>query len=372
MPQRLAILTVFGGMLALAVVAVMPPQVEAAGRSAQQVEVRHEGNVHVPQFSPDGRFIAYEVNVPAENRTELWMVGWEGGRTSGKAEKLVPESMSTSRRYGGGKRISHSFSWAHQGSHRFAYSVTDSTGAQDIYVDNWSTMVESSGSANKNAAWDPNEPRFVFSSGRSGNGDLYLWDGGNQIQLTYDPDNAELYPTFHPAGAKVAYVRQGKAGSHIYVVDVNLFAATPLVQYEGKESTRPCFSPDGGKVSFFSNKTSASPTRFGLWVTDARAGNTPRNIAPAALLPSKGCASWTPDGKGVVAVKDSPDEGDPICIFPVDGGAPNCLTGMGTRNNRDPQLLEIDGQWRLVYTAQVSRGDSKATWQEIYVYDIPR
>jgi hypothetical protein len=45
---------------------------------------------------------------------------------------------------------------------------------------------------------------------------------------------------------------------------------------------------------------------------------------------------------------------------------------MGTRNNRDPQLLEIDGQWRLVYTAQVSRGESKATWQEIYVYDIPR
>jgi hypothetical protein len=41
MPQRLAIFTVFGGILALAVVAVMPPQVEAAGRSAQQVGVRH-------------------------------------------------------------------------------------------------------------------------------------------------------------------------------------------------------------------------------------------------------------------------------------------------------------------------------------------
>ena len=362
-------LTAFVGLVSLF---LLPSLADAAGRTAVQVGVRHEGNVHVPQLSPDGRKIAYEVNIPAENRTELWIVGWENGRVSGKAEKLVPESMSSSRRYGGGKRIAHSFSWASQGQHAYAYSVTDSTGAQDIYVDNWSTMVESSGSANKNASWDPNEPRFVFSSGRSGNGDLYLWDDGKETPLTYDDDNAELYPTFHPQGAKVAYVRQGKAGSHIFVLDMNTFASTPLVQYEGKESTRPCFSPDGGKVSFFSNKATSSPTKFGLWVTDARAGGAPRNIAAEALLPSKGCASWTPDGKGVVAVKDSPDEGDPVCIFPVDGGTPNCLTSAGTRNNRDPQLVEVDGQWRVVFTAQVSGGDKEATWQEIYVYDIPR
>ena len=58
--------------------------------------------------------------------------------------------------------------------------------------------------------------------------------------------------------------------------------------------------------------------------------------------------------------------------MPVDGGTPNCLTSAGTRNNRDPQLVEVDGQWRVVFTAQVSGGDKEATWQEIYVYDIPR
>ena len=373
MSNRFAKLT-WTAALAAATLLIGPPQTaDASGRSARQVEARHDGNVHVPQFSPDGRSIAYEVNYPSQNRTELWMIPFEGGRATGAPEKLIPENMASSRRsFGGGKRIVHSFSWAHQGTHRFAYSVTDATGAQDIYVDNWSTMVESEGSANKNAAWDPNEPRFVFSSGRTGNGDLYLWDGGQELQLTYDGDNAELYPTFHPSGRKVAYVRQGKAGSHIFELDVEMFSTTPLVQYEGRESTRPCYSPDGGKVSFFSNKGTSSPTKFGLWVTDARAGGTPRNIAKGTLLPSKGCASWTPDGKGVVAVKDSPDEGDPICIFPVDGGSPNCLTNLGTRNNRDPKLMEIDGVWRLVYTAQVGSEGAEATWQQIYVYDIPR
>lgn len=372
MMNRYAMIICLGGLAALAVLMGSPAQSDAVARGAKEVGVRHEGNVHSPLFSPDGSRIAYEVNYPSQNRTELWMVGWDGYRVSGKPEKLVPESMSSSRRYGGGKRIAHSFAWSHAGSHRFAYSVTDSTGTQDIYVDNWSTMVESEGSANKNANWDPNEARFVFSSGRSGNGDLYLWDNGTEIQLTYDPENAELYPTFHPSGDKIAYVRQGKAGSHIFVLDVNMFAATPLVQYEGKESTRPCFSPDGSKISFFSNKATSSPTRFGLWVTDARSGGTPRNIAGSAILPSKGCAPWTPDGKGVIAAMDNPDQGDPVCIFPVDGGTPNCLSGMGTRNNRDPQLVVVDGQWRLLYTAQVSRGESEATWQEIYVYDIPR
>jgi len=335
------------------------------------VKVRHEGNIHFPQFSPDGSQIAYEVNYPAEKRTELWMVGWSGRSTSGSSVKLVPESMASSSRYGGGKRIAHGFSWAATGKHLYAYSVSDSSGAQAIYVDGWSDMVAFGNSANKNPDWDPNEARFVFSSGRSGNGDLYLWDSGEPLQLTYDEDNAELYPTFNSSGDKVAYVRQGKAGSHIYILDVNQFKSQALVNYEGKESTRPSFSPDGSKVAFFSNKATDSVTRFGLWVTDARPGSTPRNIAPKVYLPSKGAASWTPDGRAVVAVADDPDAGDPVCVYPVDGGSAQCLQ-LGTRNNRDPQVQLIDSSWRLIYTAQDKVSNAEATWREMYVADLPR
>jgi len=362
---ELSILTLVVGLL------VLPGDSYAQKVSSTGVEVRHEGNVHYPQFSPDGSQIAYEVNYPAEKRTELWMVGWRGRSTDGSPMKLVPESMASSSRYGGGKRITHGFSWAGTGKHAYAYSVSDSTGAQAIYVDGWSDMVAFGNSANKNPDWDPNEARFVFSSGRSGNGDLYLWDSGAPLQLTYDEANAELYPTFDNSGQKVAYVRQGKSGSHIFVLDVNQFTSQPLVQYEGKESTRPSFSPDGTKVAFFSNKATTSVTRFGLWVTDARPGSTPRNIASKVYLPSKGTASWTPDGRAVVAVADDPEAGDPVCIFPVDGGAAQCLD-LGTRNNRDPELQLIDGSWRLIYTAQDKVSESEATWREMYVADLPR
>ena len=68
---------------------------------------------------------------------------------------------------------------------------------------------------------------------------------------------------------------------------------------------------------------------------------------------------------------DDPDQGDPLCIFPIDGGSPRCLA-TGTRNNRDPQLRVIESQWKVLYTAQAASGDSDSSWQEMYIYDVPR
>ena len=355
---------------ALAVAAA--PAAAQAQAGAFKLGVKHDGNVQYPQYSPDGTRIAYEVNFPADKRTELYIVGQQGHSLSGEPTRLVPESMASTSRYGsGGKRITHEFSWAYQGDYAYSYTVSDASGAQEIYIDNWSQMVGSDGSANKNSSWDPKSSRFVFSSGRTGNGDLYLWDAGSELQLTYDEANGELYPTWNPAGDKIAFVRAGKSGSHIFLLDVNLFSAVPLVQYEAKDSTRPSFGPDGSMVAFFSNKATDSPTKFGLWVTPARPGGSPRNIGARVLLPTKGGASWTPDGKGVVAVLDDPDKGDPVCIFPVDGGSPNCLATK-TRVNRDPQLRVIDGTWRLLFVAQAQEGDNDNKWRELYAYDIPR
>ncbi len=153
---------------------------------ASPVKANHEGNVLYPQLSPDGSQIAYEVNYPAEKRTELWKVGWAGRSTNGDPIQLVPETVGKSSRYGQGKRIVHEFAWAPSGDFAYAYTISDSSGNQDIYIDNWSQMVSTPGSANKNATWDPNSSRFVFSSGRSGNGDLYMWDAGQELQLTFD------------------------------------------------------------------------------------------------------------------------------------------------------------------------------------------
>ena len=351
-----------------------PEAADAQAAKARAVGVKIDGNIEYPQLSPDGTQIAYEVNFPAEKRRELYTVGWDGRAVVGTAERLVPESMEAPSRYGASKRVTHGFAWAAKGTFAYAYTVSDSSGAQDIYIDNWSKMIEEGNSANKNPTWDPNEARFVFSSGRTGNGDLYLWDSGPPMQLTYDVENAELFPIFAPSGQKVAYVSAGKSGSHIYLMNVLVGDLEPLklVQFSGSESTRPSFSPDGQRVAFFSNKGHESATTFGLWVTDARRGGTPRQIGQQVRLPSKGAAYWTPDGKGVIAVKDNADEGDPICVFQVDGGSPNCLLGAGTRNNRDPQLTVQGNTWRLLYTAQQAVGSNENTWQELYTYDIPR
>jgi Tol biopolymer transport system component len=353
---------------ALLVVLAAPPAFAQA--TASLLKTDHPGHVQYPQVSPDGTSLAYEVHVPADKKRELFLASFTG-RSIGDPEKLLPESMASSSRYGGSTRVIHEFSWATTGNFRYSYTVSDNQGTQDIYIDNWSAMVESPGAANKNADWDPTSSRFVFSSGRTGNGDLYLWDAGTELQLTYDDRNGELYPKFSPDGSKVVFVRAGSGSSHVMLLDVNMFTSLALVQWEGHDSTRPSFSPRGDKVAFFSNKTTDSVTKFGLWVTDARPGGTPQNIGALVKLPTKGAAHWTPDGKGVVAVMDDPDRGDPVCIFPVDGGDPNCLE-TGTSVNRDPFLIVMEGTWRVIYTAQQAEGRDKAQWQQLYVYDIPR
>lgn len=358
------------GLATTAGTSLLPQEAASQGTAAFRVPVRHEGNIEFPQVSPDGKQVAYEVNYPADKRRELFIVDVDG-RKAGTPVKLVPESMASNSRYGVGNRVTHGFSWAHTGSYAYAYGVSDQTGAQNIYIDNWSELISSGESANKNPAWDPTEARFIFSSGRTGNGDLYLWDKAEPMQMTFDEKDAELYPVWSPKGGKVAYVRQGKAGSHVFILDVAAFTTEPIVQFSGSESTRPSFSPDGNRLAFFSNRGSESPTQFSLWVTDARQGGNPRKIGDRVVLPSKGAASWTPDGKAVVAVMDDPDKGDPLCIFPVDGGSPRCPS-TGTRNNRDPVLKLIEGQWRILFTAQTGVGDADSTWQELYAFDVPR
>ena len=341
----------------------------AQGAAAAELSTNHEGNIHYPQPSHDGAQIAYEVNYPAEKRTELYAAGLSP-RSINAPTLMVPETMASASRYGGGKRITHMFGWAPPGGkYDYAYTVSDSDGSQAVYVNGWSALIDDG--VNKEPTWDPTTGRFVFTSNRTGNGDLYLWDEGQELQLTFDEVHAEIYPSWSPQGDKVAFVRAGKGESQVMVLDVNLFSSLQLVNFSGKDSTRPSFSPDGTKVAFLSNKATDSVMKFGLWVTDARPGSTPRNIGPNVRIPTKGACSWTPDGKGVIAVIDDPDKGDPIAIFPIDGGAPRILDTK-TFNNRDPVMKVIDGQWRLFFTSQGLEAKDEKTWLKLFVYDIPR
>lgn len=354
-----------------------PAPATSQGATAVELKTSHEGNIHYPQMNDDGTKVAYEVNYPAEKRTELYWSGMTPRALSGSPELLVPESMGAPSRYGGGgKRITHMFSFAKSGSqYPYAYTVNNAEGVQQIYINNWPYLIDKEAdSVNKEPAWDPTSERFVFTSNRTGNGDLYLWDaaqGGEPLQLTFDEVHAELYPNWAPDGSKVAFVAAGKGESQVMVLDVNLFSSVKITNMSGADSTRPSFSPDGSRIAFLSNKGMSSVQEFSLWVTDARPGSTARKIGDKVKLPSKGAPSWTPDGKGVIAVVDDPDQSDPIAIFPVDGGAPRVLP-TGTVNNRDPQMKVIDGTWRMVFTSQGLDAKAEKEFYKLFVYDIPR
>lgn len=361
-------------VLALAALScLVAPDLPAQGAVARQLRSSHDGELARPRLSPDGSQLTYQVHYPIEARRELYLVDLSA-RGLGAADpmKLVPESMDSSARYGASKRTTQGFGWASKGAYAYAYAVSGSDGEVDIYIDNWSAMIEGAGDSGLD--WDPNEPRFVFSSGRTGNGDLYLWDSSNrgqELQLTFDEVHAELYPLWNREGSKVVYVRAGKGSSDVMLLDVNQFSAQALAQFPTADCTRPSFSPDGSQVAFFSNRETGHPARWSLWVVDARAGATPQQIAPHVRLPSSGAASWTPDGKAVVAVLADDPNADPLALVPVDGGPPQLLRTR-TRLNRDPELTVIDGQWLLYFTAFPGGEEPLSGFRRIFVYDIPR
>ncbi|MCO4769632.1 MAG: PD40 domain-containing protein [Deltaproteobacteria bacterium] len=345
------------------------PEYMPLGAAPVELLTHHEGNVHHPQMSPDGSELVYEVHYPAEKRTELWLAGMEGRALAGDPVMLVPKSLGDPSPDGSGKRSAHSFGWAPTGSpHKYAYTVRDSDGSQQVYIDEWSGLIAEG--VNRTPTWDPTEARFVFTSNRTGRGDLYLWDGGAELQLTFDETHAELYPSWAPAGNKIAFVRAGRGQSQVMVLDVHHLNSVPLVNFSGKDSTRPSFSPDGGRVAFLSNKGTDSVMRFGLWVVEAKPGSTARNIGRSVRIPSRGALSWTPDGRGLIGVIDAPEQGDPIAIFPIDGGPPR-IVSTGTVRNRDPRLHVVDDAWRLLFTSQEAVASDR-DWHRMFVYDIPR
>jgi len=338
----------------------------SSGDGARQITESLEGNAHYPQISPSGKGIAFEVNYPAERRTELWAGGLVDDQLT-NPQLLLHDLQGTG--FGVGKRITHMFGWAPEESeYGFAYTVNNADGQQQIYIDGWPDLLADG--VNKEPTWDPTSPRFVFTSNRTGNGDLYLWDDGAELQLTFDETHAELYPSWAPAGDKVTFVRAGKGESQVMVLDINLYRSRMLVNFPSHDATRPSFSPNGDKVAFLSNKGQDSVMKFGLWVVDAKPGSTPRQIADRVKIPSKGSARWTPDGRGVIAVIDDPDLGDPIAIVPIDGSGPRTLD-TGTVKNRDP-FLHVDGdRWLLAFTSQGPEARDERTWYSLYLYEIP-
>ncbi len=229
----------------------------------------------------------------------------------------------------------------------------------------------------------PDGRSVVFTSGRTGQGDLYAVRLGaasaEPVRLTFDAGGSELYPTWSPDGRRLAYVGHAAGSDHVYVLsDVPRLLAEPsdtIRRSRVRQATRdltpnwqatclaPSFSPDGRWIAFFSRSHPGEAAD--LYVVPAE-GGTPVLRYRGALPPTRGGPRWSPRSDGWIVVRDDADRLNPLVWVPLDPARQPRVLRTPTQLNADPWLAEWKGRVLLLFTAQGSSGAVQKRWRSLY------
>jgi Tol biopolymer transport system component len=168
-------------------------------------------------------------------------------------------------------------------------------------------------------AWSPDGSMIAFRSTRDGNDEIYVMnaDGSGQRNLTNDPAE-DWSPDWSPDGTKIAYatfafggVFQGAPYTDIATIGIDGTGRTRLTDAHGEY---PAWSPDGSQIAF----TSGRDGSYDIWVMNAD-GADQRNLTHHPAYESS--AAWSPDGSQIVFDAErntEADDGEPNVGFDIE------------------------------------------------------
>jgi TolB protein len=200
-----------------------------------------------PQFSPDGRYLAY--------------VSYKSG-----VPNVVVRSASGAL-VGGTSFNSTTSSPSISPSGQLAFSSAISgDGSMEIYTSNLDgsssrRLTRTSKAVNISPRWNPRTGREIaFISDRGGSPQVYVMDasGSNQRPLISRGGHADS-PSWSPDGRYIAFTYGGAGSFQIFVSDVASGQLLQLTSQGRNES--PAWSPDGRHLAFQSNRSG----RWEIW-----------------------------------------------------------------------------------------------------------
>ena len=168
----------------------------------------------------------------------------------------------------------------------------------------------------------PDGKSIVYSSGASGNLDLYLQrvEGRNTTNLTADSRADDTQPAFSPDGTRIAF-RSERGGGGIFVMG----ATGETVRRLSDVGYNPSWSPDGRFIVCAQETIEQPASRYSnasaLWVIDVASGDRRQITAGDAVQPS-----WSPHGHRIAYwAADASGQRD-LWTMPAQGGAPVAVT----------------------------------------------
>lgn len=233
-------------------------------------------------------------------------------------------------------------------------------------------------------AWSPDGGRIAFVSTRSGTADLWVMnvDGTGLTQVTND-EGSVRFPQWSPDGSMIAYSASVNDQRDIYVVeapppassvlaDFSVATAVPTqVTNDPGTDNEPVWSPDGGKLFFFSNRD--GPGAVWSMDFDGVIGSNPVKLTidlVFACAPGSGFSLvdgrvklsfvgetddqldiWTMDLDGSNQMNVTNSEADEFYSSWADGGPTPLATGAGAMSSLLGARLifdsDRDGPWQL-------------------------
>jgi TolB protein len=198
-------------------------------------------HVLFPQFSPDGRYLAY-VSYKS-GMPNIVIRTADGGLIGGTRFDATTSSPSISP----GGQLAFSSALANDGSMEIFVSNLDGSGRKQL--------TKTRRAVNIAPRWNPATGREIaFVSDRGGAPEIYVMDssGANQHPLVGRGGHADS-PAWSPDGRYIAYTFGSEEGYQVFVSDVSTGQQLQLTSRGRNES--PSWSPDGRHLVFQSNRS---------------------------------------------------------------------------------------------------------------------